>query len=407
MNNSIFLPRRIRVGFQKREDTYTKKLAYVIYYDEKGKLRKEASWESWRSKEIKPVEYDNEPTEGFVLNKKVGGYAGDWGDFRQAYVRVYDPRGFEFEITIPNLLYILEHTSSIKGKGLEDQFVYGWDGTDLVLLPTCSPDYAALTALNIKRFENETVKAKDLKIGATYLTKQNKRCIYMGKFDYYSYGYFFDGKFFSSYTRMTKYAEKNNLTVRSERPFTDRWGARQFDNRYTTGRGTDEKHFFFYFPDEKNYYGNVEPKFDTYHSISGLLIDTLSDQPAENYSELFDTLEHLEIYSPIDESRDKRMDYTFEEFSEELKKHPYRVVVLSSVGKIQIWNEDRDNPTEKYYVSLESSGVDKIGKFFALDPDDRYGKIIPVTAKEIFEKIHPQYIAQYLKNGKFYRRYIP
>ena len=102
MDESIFLPKTIRVGFQHRDDTYTKKLAYVIYYDEKGKLRKEASWSSWRDSNIEPEEYDNIPTEGFVLNKKVGGYKSDW-NFRQAYVRVYDPRGFEFEITVPNL----------------------------------------------------------------------------------------------------------------------------------------------------------------------------------------------------------------------------------------------------------------------------------------------------------------
>ena len=36
---SIYIPEKIKVGYQNRNDTYTKKLAYVIYYDEKGKLR--------------------------------------------------------------------------------------------------------------------------------------------------------------------------------------------------------------------------------------------------------------------------------------------------------------------------------------------------------------------------------
>lgn len=113
---------KIKVGFQNRENTYTKKLAYVIYEDHKGVLRKRASWESWRDEKIEPVDHDNEPTSGFVLNKKVGDYVSDW-NHRQAYVRVYDPRGFEFEITIENLLYILENANSIKGKGLEGEFV--------------------------------------------------------------------------------------------------------------------------------------------------------------------------------------------------------------------------------------------------------------------------------------------
>ena len=45
---SIYIPKKIKVGYQNRYDTYTKKLAYVIYYDEKNKLRKETSWNNWR-----------------------------------------------------------------------------------------------------------------------------------------------------------------------------------------------------------------------------------------------------------------------------------------------------------------------------------------------------------------------
>ena len=122
MNSSIFIPKTINVGYQNREGTYTGKLAYVIYTDEKGKLRKENSWNSWRDKTIEPSVFDNIPTEGFVLNKKVGDYDSGW-NHRHAYCRIYDPRGFEFEITFENLLYILENTNSIVGKGLEGLFV--------------------------------------------------------------------------------------------------------------------------------------------------------------------------------------------------------------------------------------------------------------------------------------------
>jgi hypothetical protein len=48
------------------------KLTYIIYYDEKGKLRKETSWNNWRDKEIENDKFKNIPTSGFVLNKKVG-----------------------------------------------------------------------------------------------------------------------------------------------------------------------------------------------------------------------------------------------------------------------------------------------------------------------------------------------
>ena len=139
---SIYIPKKIKVGYQNRYDTYTKKLAYVIYYDEKNKLRKETSWNNWRDEKIEPDDFDNEPTRGFVLNKKAGDCCSEhWGNHRQAYCRVYDPRGFEFEITINNLLYILENCDCLKGKGLDGEFVYGWDRKDLILIPVDSPDY--------------------------------------------------------------------------------------------------------------------------------------------------------------------------------------------------------------------------------------------------------------------------
>jgi hypothetical protein len=57
---------------------------------------------------------------------------GQWLESWSTYCRVYDPRGFEFEISIPNLLYILQECTSTKGKGLDGEFVYAWDGKDLV-----------------------------------------------------------------------------------------------------------------------------------------------------------------------------------------------------------------------------------------------------------------------------------
>lgn len=48
MGASFFIPKRINVGYQERQGTYTGKLAYIIYFDEKGKLRKETSWNGWR-----------------------------------------------------------------------------------------------------------------------------------------------------------------------------------------------------------------------------------------------------------------------------------------------------------------------------------------------------------------------
>lgn len=206
-NQKLYIPKRINVGFQERQGTYTGLLAYVIYWDDKGKLRKEASWESWRHKpedragneyidgrwvqsdrlrgdKVTPKAFDNVPTEGFVLNKGVGGQRESYGwNARNEYIRVYDPRGFEFEISVANLLYILQECTSTKGKGLEGEFVYSWDGTELVLLPVSTYEYqqsSQYTGLQSKK-----VTKDDIIEGGTYLTKQQETLIYLGRFDWY------------------------------------------------------------------------------------------------------------------------------------------------------------------------------------------------------------------------------
>lgn len=242
MNTQLFIAKKIKVGFNMRQETYTGKLGYVIGWDGK-KWRKEPSWESWREKyispeevekekriqyerykerytnpadyykydlaafekqfgtyenfqphfrgfspneAINPVEYDNVPTEGFVLNKKAGGGSRGW-DARATYCRVWDPRGFEFEITIPNLLFILQETNSMKGKGLEGEFVYSWDGKDLVLLPCHCEEYKK--SANFTKIQSNKVGVKDLIEGASYKTKREEDLIYLGKFNWYALEY--------------------------------------------------------------------------------------------------------------------------------------------------------------------------------------------------------------------------
>jgi hypothetical protein len=181
----LFIPTKIKVGYQKREDTYTKKLAYVIYFDSKGVLRKEASWEGWRDRTIDSDEFDNVPTEGFVLNKGVGGQRHSYGwNARNEYIRVYDPRGFEFEISVANLLYILQEATSTKGKGLEGEFVYSWEGKELVLLPVGSGAYKNSTEFT--DLQSGKVSAKSLILGATYKAKTQEEYVYLGKFPYYT-----------------------------------------------------------------------------------------------------------------------------------------------------------------------------------------------------------------------------
>ncbi len=180
-NSQLFIPNKIKVGYQERRETYSGKLAYIIYFDNKGVLRKETSWNGWCDKKLGHNEFENVPIEGFVLNKKAGGYSTGW-NHRQTYCRVWDPRGFEFEINITNLLFILQETSCTKGKGLEGEFVYAWEGKDLVLLPAHCEEYKQ--SQQFTKLQDSKISTKDLIPGCIYKTKHEQDVTYLGKFNW-------------------------------------------------------------------------------------------------------------------------------------------------------------------------------------------------------------------------------
>ena len=302
---SIYIPQKIKVGYQNRRSTYTGKLAYVIYYDEKNKLRKEKSWNGWRDNTIDPNDFDNEPTRGFVLNKKVGDYAGSWGEHRHAYCRIYDPRGFEFEITIENLLFILEHADCLRGKGLDGEFVYGWDGKDLLLIPVGSPDYREIKAYTDKIQNGKKFKGKDLIIGAAYLTKNNEQWIYMGRFD----------KWNTEHNRYHTYWQRSGGYW--VEPLDDTWTV-QNNNKYYAYRHVNKGKYYWFCTGENNgwpVYQNYN--FESKKSIGDILIECIDEKPNQNYSEMFSDLENNHFdYNPIDYNSMTYADLSYEKLLE-------------------------------------------------------------------------------------------
>ena len=365
MKSTIRIPEKIKIGYQNRSDTYTGKLAYVIYYDNKGKLRKEVSWNSWRDTKIEEDNYSNTPTSGFVLNKKAGGYSNGW-NHRNTYVRVYDPRGFEFEISVPNLLFILENATSSKGKGLEGDFIYGWDGKDLVLLPCDCPDYIEISKLNDKMKANN-YKGKDLVVGGTYLTSGNEEIIYMGRFILHS-----------SYKM--------------------------------------KKAYFFYNRTRSNWYTKGEAGgFEFIGTLGDYLIDTISDKCVEDYADIFDKMEYYEYYNPYSPEDDEYIYHTLKSFVSYIKNN-----------ESTIYN--RNNDSYKYFSyctsGKERQSKDNYGSYqasFQIDrsvivwietmKDTKYTGYHPnyrrtenfeceLTVEEFFNNRRPQWKKEYLADGK-------
>lgn len=359
MNTTMFLPKEIKVGYRERSDTYTGKLAYVIYIDEKGKVRKEKSFESWRSHDIPTEQFENEPTSGFVLNKKAGGYSTGW-NHRQTYVRIYDPRGFEFEISIENLLYILDNTSSIIGKGLEGEFVYAWSGSDLVLVPVNAPEYEELKKLNDLRHKKDFVKAKDLKVGATYLTKNNSEIVFLGKFDEYEYGW-----------KNFEVSKKNK---------------KQFYFARTGGDGT-----FYY---------------DTYQAVTRLLIDVINETPHIELSEMFEKLEFEKRYSPIDHSKTLRVPMTLDEFMQEVSKYGWGSVVGENGVKYKVETIRHYNKELCFIGEYKDDWVSIWGRreIRKVQAKNMYNGVEYEvnTLEDVFNILKPVETHYYQENGNFY-----
>jgi hypothetical protein len=183
--SNLYIPSKIKVGFQKRSDTFTGKLAYVIYFDEKGKLRKQASWDGWRDSEIEAIEIENKPTSGYIFNKGVRRDGYYWGGGRSS-IRIYDPRDFEFEITVDNLMGILMH-SDVSKRDIVEECVFAWEGKELVLLPVNSEEYQK----SVKYTEKQSgkISAKSLVKGYTYNHKKiEEPLIYIGNFEWFEWG---------------------------------------------------------------------------------------------------------------------------------------------------------------------------------------------------------------------------
>lgn len=356
----IFIPKKIKVGYNERKDTYTKKLAYVIYFDEKGKLRKETSWEGWRDKKIEPDEYDNVPMSGFVLNKKVGDYSDGW-NHRKSYCRVYDPRNFEVEVNIENLLYILENSSSIKGKGIEESLIYAWDGKDLFLMPVSSPDYQEITKFSNILNDNLTIKAKNLKLGAIYKTKDNKELVYLGKFDYYD----------SKYNRDLK----------------------KYEDGVNKG-----KHFYFRDMSDKFYSDSTEK----FKNITGKLISIVDENCHEEYAKWVKALEDKAYFSPEDPEKDVWCDYTLEEFEKKINYIEGKYYCSTNIydsNKIQRdIRKDNYGSNQQFYYYVKAKNP-MWGGYYSSEPC-----YIGNTVEEMFNFLKPKYKKIYLKNGNFCRK---
>lgn len=187
---------KFKVGFTHRNDTYSEKLGFINPLMQEASGRKKEKYkyanafENWRDKSIDLEFFDNEPTSGFVVNYRVGGHYCYYGDNgREPKIRVFDPRGFEIEITLENLVEILEFGVG-SGKIIEGEYLYVFRDTHLTLINTKSSLYNEI--FESKTDVQEFQQTDELIVGHVYQTSDLGsdigKYIYLGKHLHYNHG---------------------------------------------------------------------------------------------------------------------------------------------------------------------------------------------------------------------------
>ena len=118
----------LKVGFQKREDTYSSKLGFIIPADE---ITSNRNFTRWINNQIPVEDIKNVPRSGFVLNKNI---KRNFSYSSSEKMRVFHPDGFEFEINMSNLSFILLNTN-ISAQEIMCDCVIGWFRGSVYLVP--------------------------------------------------------------------------------------------------------------------------------------------------------------------------------------------------------------------------------------------------------------------------------
>lgn len=198
----MYIPKevKVKIRYEQRWDHVAQKyvitnesepgphLGYATYVDEKGKLRKETSWNGWGNKHL--GDFANGPKRGFKLEKAIS-RSRDWFGSGRTMFRMIHPDNFIFEISANNLNEIILSCNLNKGE-IDDECVLAWDGLNLALIP-CSTDEYLEHSKTTKKIENGTLKSKDLIIGNAY---QDRNAKYIGHYV---------GRFYSLSTEFIEY----------------------------------------------------------------------------------------------------------------------------------------------------------------------------------------------------------
>lgn len=143
--STIKIPEKVYVGFQGRRWQDEVPLGFMTpYTDDKAGEKRRATVDKWakgyhNQKTFNSVIMENKPMIGFKIGRAIR-RSRSWSSSGASKVRIEDPRGFELEITIENLVMLMDGNLIENGE-LVGECVWGRDGGDNILLPLNSEPY--------------------------------------------------------------------------------------------------------------------------------------------------------------------------------------------------------------------------------------------------------------------------
>ena len=188
MSEAIKIFSKVYVAHRKQhQNEEDPPLAFLTPYEENaaGRKRIESAdkWARDYNKEaIETKIFDNESLDGFEICREVK--RTYWGGGNVVW-RIFDPRGFELEISSANLAKILTF-ATIEAGVIKSKCIWGRLGAKNILIPEGCPDYQnvkirAEELNDSKIMASRIIKPSDIAIGQSVILHNDERGVYLGK----------------------------------------------------------------------------------------------------------------------------------------------------------------------------------------------------------------------------------
>lgn len=212
----------LKVGFQNRKDTFTGKLGFIISDDENKPIDTTA-FKRWCDANLGFMNIENKYETGFLINKNINRQS-TFSNSKN--IRVFHPKGFEFEVAVENLIYLIANANIVSQEIMAPCLVC-WSRGKIFLVPKGTPEALKMDKIIGGSYDYEVKKVYRVK---------NKHLAYMGAYKFRQ----ISGGFENVKHSKTNYSGINALSLNS-------------NDRYVLSSWSNKEVHVFYDIEEKKY----------------------------------------------------------------------------------------------------------------------------------------------------------